>query len=609
MTQWKQNRRLTFLFLLAASLGTMVANTAESKHPSILPIVWKGKHGLIDRGGNLLLKPVFDDLGTYHASGHGMVLRLPPIDTEAWMAVQVGPHYGYANRRSEIVIEPKWSKASAFRDGRAQVCLNERWGLIDLQGNYLVEPTFSYLGDFYEGRARVAVGERSRPSGRKWGFIDESGKVIVPPTYDDVRDFDQGRALVNVGAKRGGESGNALRGGLWGVVDQQGSVLIKPQMEVDQQLDLKAFDPQRGFLPVTHQQDRRRIKIEGRYGFADKRWSIVIESRFSDAGQFSEGFAAVKLGQKWGYVDGQGRMVVEPSYDLAGPFGEGLAPVQLGGEVRYIDAAGNAALIIRAEAGEPFANGVARVRVGELWGFINRTGELLLSPQFTRIIPRDGGYQVTGTDGKQGLVDEAGRLIVSPQYDFIGGFQSNGLAWAGVGFMGEQLVHTLIDRSGKVVSSAETYRYQPRKQGDLWGIWDSQEDCYAIEPRFSDLKQLDVGILQVTVKSRYGMVDLNTGTMLLEAKYFSMRPFYEGLALVQAPNQRHPFGFVDRTGTFVIPPIFDDASNFEDGLASVRFFRRPVTDLLWIDKTGRYLWDPRSQSEETSEPAGLIGEQ
>jgi hypothetical protein len=48
------------------------------------------------------------------------------------------------------------------------------------------------------------------------------------------------------------------------------------------------------------------------------------------------------------------------------------------------------------------------------------------------------------------------------------------------------------------------------------------------------------------------------------------------------------FGFVDKTGKYVMNPQFDEARQFSEGLANVRVGGR------WgiVDKTGRYVWKP-----------------
>src|SRR5580658_5395332 len=59
-------------------------------------------------------------------------------------------------------------------------------------------------------------------------------------------------------------------------------------------------------------------QISGKWGFIDKSGQIVIEPKFAEAFEFSEGVASVLVGgfndpnSKWGYVDTLGRFVISP---------------------------------------------------------------------------------------------------------------------------------------------------------------------------------------------------------------------------------------------------------------------------------------------------------
>jgi len=72
-----------------------------------------------------------------------------------------------------------------------------------------------------------------------------------------------------------------------------------------------------------------------------------------------------------------------------------------------------------------------------------------------------------------------------------------------------------------------------------------------------------------------------TGKIVIDAmRYESAGSFSEGLAAVRVPGQGS--GFIDKTGVLVIPPQFENAWGFKEGLAPV------VVDDKWgfINKTG-----------------------
>ena len=56
-----------------------------------------------------------------------------------------------------------------------------------------------------------------------------------------------------------------------------------------------------------------------------------------------------------------------------------------------------------------------------------------------------------------------------------------------------------------------------------------------------------------------------------ESKYDVQGPFYNGLARVK---QNKKWGFIDTTGSMIIPLKYDQVENFSDGIAKVRIDHR-----------------------------------
>src|SRR5712692_4467775 len=67
--------------------------------------------------------------------------------------------------------------------------------------------------------------------------------------------------------------------------------------------------------------------INGKNGYIDARGTVRIRPQFDDAGEFSEGLAAVAINGKYGYINTSGQMVIEPRFDRADAFSSGLARI------------------------------------------------------------------------------------------------------------------------------------------------------------------------------------------------------------------------------------------------------------------------------------------
>jgi hypothetical protein len=79
--------------------------------------------------------------------------------------------------------------------------------------------------------------------------------------------------------------------------------------------------------------------------------------------------------------------------------------------------------------------------------------------------------------------------------------------------------------------------------------------------------------------TRYGYMDV-TGTVVIPVRFRSARSFSEGLAAVELDGR---WGYLDRTGTMVIAPQFLLAHDFKDGRALAKF---APDNWKYIDRTG-----------------------
>jgi hypothetical protein len=61
----------------------------------------------------------------------------------------------------------------------------------------------------------------------------------------------------------------------------------------------------------------------GLWGFKDNAGHFVIDPRFDDAGEFSEGLASVQILNKWGFIDQWGEVVIKPRYLFRSSFHSG----------------------------------------------------------------------------------------------------------------------------------------------------------------------------------------------------------------------------------------------------------------------------------------------
>ncbi len=202
--------------------------------------------------------------------------------------------------------------------------------------------------------------------------------------------------------------------------------------------------------------------------------------------------------------------------------------------------------------------------VGEKWGYIDRAGKMVIKPQFDEAKHFYEGLAAVKVGKKWGFVDHMGKFIAKPRWDKVGRF-SDGMARVGIKRDYDPKTNVMhcrwgyIDRTGKVIVKPK-YDYVSDFSDNIAFV--------EIDPRFP----WEMG------KSYF--ID-RSGRKLFKGKARAEGPFSEGLALARLPLDKEKedeykgFGYIDKTGTFVIPPQFKHSQRFSDGVAVVDTFPLP----------------------------------
>ena len=216
-----------------------------------------------------------------------------------------------------------------------------------------------------------------------------------------------------------------------------------------------------------------------------------------------------------------------------------------------------------------------------------------------------------GPLGRFGYIDKSGRMVIPPQFGNAGRF-SEGRARVEVEHVPGSWSVAYIDPNGKVVFQTDFVR--TRDFADGVAVAGKENAEYLIQRDgtvsmlFDDLN-LQVapesfvgfshGLLVVrdAVKEKYGYID-KTGRFVIPPKFENAGAFSEGLARVsEIVDGRELVGFIDTKGQYIIQPVFDvdydfarNSQDFSEGLAGIS--NGPPTLLKdssfdFIDKSGK----------------------
>lgn len=332
------------------------------------------------------------------------------------------------------------------------------------------------------------------------------------------------------------------------------------------------------------------IKEGTKWGYIDQKGNIAVAPAFEEAVNFSEGLAAVKIKGKYGFIDEKGKMVIEPAFDFVNEgegFSEGYAAVGMYFNKskskhgwNYIDKKGSLLFQKYFFEARAFSEGWALVdeRADALtprqYTFINAKGEKLTPEHYlnaTRFSEGLAGASDPATN-LMGFINSQGKWVIKPQFKMALAF-SDGVA----SVLTPQNIVQYIDKNEKVLCT------------------------YPIP--YLSITDYSCGLIAFPSKENSlikGYMD-KKGKVVIEPKAGLGGQFFEDMAVISQNNydqlaalfQRGGnYGYINTKGEVVIPPVFFSAENFHNGLARVYPDPQRENDFGYIDKHGKWIWQP-----------------
>ncbi|MFS0838915.1 WG repeat-containing protein [Paenibacillus sp. 1P03SA] len=380
---------------------------------------------------------------------------------------------------------------------------------------------------------------------------------------------------------------------------------------------------------------RKALSFETPYPSRDKllelQWRILKTLGGSDTPRIPALYPAplqTASGRKWGYIGPDGKPVIRPVYEEAADFQEnGLAVVGQNGKYGLID--GNARFVVPPvyESINPFSEHRAVVIDKEGFRLIDEKGQVLTGPAYPFIANMEDGravFYVTGGDGsgdpgtsRYGYLDAEGREVIPARYGEANDFD-DGKAVVKI----RDNDYALIAPDGRKLASYPYAYVGPHGDGLLafqqtsggkYGYIDERGKV-AIPPSFTTALPFHDGRAIVNTaedyKWTYGVID-KAGRFVMEPAYNDIRDLGEKqFALGRAVDPEQPFlgsvyAIADWNGALLSDFVYDEVSDFEDGLASVSGAGRTY----FINRSGKPAPGyPRVEGSGslTLEPGGLI---
>jgi len=354
------------------------------------------------------------------------------------------------------------------------------------------------------------------------------------------------------------------------------------------------------------------------FTFADESYVEAIPFLYDSARAFSEGLAVVGLDGKVCYIDRTGKVVISTDYAMAGDFKNGLASVlQKDGQSGYIDKTGAVVIPFQYSAARDFNEDGVAVVGGIYDALIDKTGkEIVPAGEYAAIGDFCDGLAAVrkvDEDGNDnwGYIDVTGKVVIPPEYDSARDF-SDGFAVAG---KGDEAY--LLDKSGGRVllpgyPASFTGGIAMIYQDDKISLVDTTGKVLKILEGYESTSKFSENLMVVGKDGKMGYID-KTGTVVIPFEYDSADYFIEGLAavgkgsvdLTDNETESLPwwkeelpinlkFGYIDKSGNAAVPLEYDIVYNFSEGLAVVGKGTQYNNHRFegkygYIDKTGKEL--------------------
>jgi hypothetical protein len=305
------------------------------------------------------------------------------------------------------------------------------------------------------------------------------------------------------------------------------------------------------------------IIIDGKTGYINNNFNVVIYPKFEEGFYFSEGFARVKIDGKYAIINKNGFIENKYDFDLIGDMHNGFIRFCKSGKIGFVDRKGKV-LIYGLSDARDFSEAKAAVK-NKKWYYIDIKGHRLSSKEYDVAFDFHEGMAVVYNEGKCGVINEKSDFIIDQKYSRIDKSFSENLCYAEAYNEDDVVLNGYINKKGETIIpitlTANTSFYN--------------NHAY-------------VATGHVPKPLHWSLID-NTGRIIKENLPIDMiNNFSEGVVSVgKYIGKNYKMGYMDFLGNFIIEPQFDRADNFINGLGLVYNNDKQIA---FINKNGEIIY-------------------
>lgn len=419
-----------------------------------------------------------------------------------------GKFYGVVGKNKAILVPYIYDEIiRTFSSGLINVCKNDKWGCLDLDGNVVIPLVYDWIFPFGKDPLDTTGAKRNG----KWGIIDRKGNVIIPCVYDEEIVFKHERAIVSMDGKKG-------------MIDIKGNTIIPCQYTY-----LKPFV-----------QSSKLIKVmeNDKWGVLYTNGNVLIPLSYDEIGELFIEYIVVKQNDHYGLVNIKGEFIIPPAYDEIDKSYHDERLYEISSSSEYFSVKKNKKwkyLLANNDCRNnneydwisgPFEYDNYIVKQNEKFGIVNRYGTVIL-PSIYEEIHTNHGFYVLCSKGQKGLCDNNGKLIIPFSYDNI----------------------EIISRKSAIIEKEEKY-----------SLFFFDNAKAPIE--YDGIRRIYGAFYKVTKNGKCGIMD-DQGNIIIPMIYdYIHHSGKKNIEVVKGDK----YGIIDLSGNTIIPIVYDVIDKREVGV-------------------------------------------
>lgn len=426
---------------------------------SVLKYAKDGKYGLIDFEGNVIAKPVYDEIdslsykegellvkkdekyGVINIKGNKIVeIKYDKITVDEYytdenryryagyivsITTEEGYRYGYLNHKGKEILKTEYndiSRVTEIQDDENSYLICAKNGQYGIAKNKDTIIENEYQSIRYDATNKVFVIEKSK----KYGISNLDGTIIVPVQYNQIditgiylyaqneqgttvynsngtqANIDSHVSILNTSNEKYRIRINNENGTKYGVINQEGKQLIEEKYNYIEYL----YD---NYFIVSNE--------NGKLGIIDDKENIKIEINKDSLQKIQDTdlIQTTLTGSKTTQIYSKSMEKICEMQNATVEVEDDDIKIYNESEIKYFSKEGK-----ELNNTQVYSNNKLFVKVEDKkYGFVDMNGNLIVDYQYDKAYEFNSyGFAAVKKDGKWGAINEQGEEVIAPTYEF-----------------------------------------------------------------------------------------------------------------------------------------------------------------------------------------------